>query len=266
MSKSLEGRWFPWMLGLSVLAHGAIPFLPGSDISKRPDFKVEERMAAIPMTVRLIQPDPVPVPQPLATAPLPVLTSDQGVRTVQSIDVEPVEFERERDPEPQLPPPLEPPPAEPLPEPEPAPLIQPVDLPPPPPAEEPPPEPEPEPRIEPTPPPLRDVPLPTGPIEQESQSGVVSRAAPKGRGNRAPLYPRRARATKMEGTTELEVMVRADGTVERLVVHKSSGHLLLDDEAMKAVKRWKFTPAKGSSGKPAMDRVIVPVTFRLTKK
>ena len=70
----------------------------------------------------------------------------------------------------------------------------------------------------------------------------------------------------MEGTTTLEVWVRPDGGVERLAIFESSGHSILDDEAMKAVKRWKFAPAKGPSGAPTEDKVKVPVTFRLKKK
>ncbi|QDV10144.1 Gram-negative bacterial tonB protein [Planctomycetes bacterium Poly30] len=272
MSKALEGRWFPWLLGLSLAAHGALPFLPGSDQVDRPDFKVEERIATEPMTVRIIERTPEPVPPTPTETPRPVLTSDDGARAVESFDVEPVEFEREPRSEPppiQPPEPLLPePPQEPPPENEPKPIEPPVELPPPPLEEEPPP-PEPVKIPDPVLPPPKDVPLPElpeGPVEREGQSGVVSRAEPKGSGNRAPIYPRRARAAKMEGTTELEVTVGADGKVERAVVSKSSGHALLDDEALKAVKRWRFTPAKSPTGAATSDRVFVPITFRLTNR
>ena len=262
-SRSLDGRLFPWLLILSLGAHAALPFLPTTGAIDRPEFEVEERVAAEPMTVRLIQADPEPVPQVQVDVPTPLMTAASGTRAVQSFDVEPVQFEREpRRVEPvELPPPT--PMEEPLPEPEPTPLIEPIETAAPP-EETPPPEPVKPPER--AAPPPKDTNVKSGPIEQESQSGVVSRATPNGRGNRAPIYPRRARATKMEGTTTLDVWVRPDGSVERLAIFKSSGHSILDDEAMKAVKRWKFAPAKGPSGSPTEDKVKVPVTFRLKKK
>ncbi|MEZ6015294.1 MAG: energy transducer TonB [Planctomycetota bacterium] len=97
----------------------------------------------------------------------------------------------------------------------------------------------------------------------EGEPGVVIRAAPAESVNRAPSYPRRARAARMEGTTEVEVTVGAAGKVEQAVVSKSSGHPLLDDEALRAVKRWRFTPAQDAAGAARADRVIVPITFRI---
>lgn len=247
MSNSLEGRWFPGLLILSAVGHGAACFLTGAEEITRPDFSVEERVATEPMTVRIIQPDPEPVAPRTVDLLRPILTSDEGRRSVDSLEVEPPE--RVPLPEP-----------EPLPEPVPEPILLPEPVP------EPPPEPPPEPVKEPEPvaPPPKETPIPTGPKEQESQSGVAARAKPRARGNRPPVYPRRARAAKMEGTTQLEVTVDAQGKVQRAVVSESSGHSLLDDEALKAVKRWRFTPAKSQSGASTNDRIFVPITFRLT--
>lgn len=258
-SRSFEDRLFPLVLALSVALHFALPMLRTASAIDRPDFEVEERIAAEPMTVRILQPPVDPPPQLPPSPTESLLTSEDGARSVQSIEAEPVEFERNRE-EP-------PPPERVLPEPEalPEPVVEPLvePLPPAPP----PPEPEPLPEVvkepKPTPPPAKDTALPAGPVEQESQSGVISRAVQKRRGNRAPNYPRRARATKQQGTTKLEVYVRADGTVEKLSVFESSGFSLLDDEALKAVKRWRFTPARSPSGAPTEDRVIVPVVFKL---
>lgn len=257
MSRSLDGRLFPWVLFASVAAHLALPLLRGADAVERPDFEVEERIAAEPMTVRILQRATEPTAPVPENTPLPVLTSQEGARAVESFDLEPVNFDRE----PRDIPPPQPVAPEPPTEPETEPVTPPLDPPAAPPEEAPPPLPTEVPK--PTPPPPKETAVPVGPIEQESQSGVISRAVQKGRGNRAPNYPRRARATKQQGTTKLEVFVRADGTVEKLSVYESSGHTLLDDEAMKAVKRWKFTPAMGPSGSPTEDRVIVPVVFKL---
>ncbi len=49
-------------------------------------------------------------------------------------------------------------------------------------------------------------------------------------------YPEEARINKIHGSLRLTVAIRADGSVERVEIHRSSGHPALDDAALKIVQ------------------------------
>jgi protein TonB len=81
-------------------------------------------------------------------------------------------------------------------------------------------------------------------------------------GNRKPAYPAEARRRHLEGLVVLQVAVSARGTPDSVAVLKSSGHALLDDAALAAVRLWRFEPAtRGGIAVPAPAEV--PVRFRL---
>ena len=77
-----------------------------------------------------------------------------------------------------------------------------------------------------------------------------------------PLYSPKARAAKLQGTVVLDVVVTAEGRAEQIVVSKSLG-MGLDENAITAVKEWKFKPAIGPDGKPVPVRIPIEVNFRL---
>lgn len=87
-------------------------------------------------------------------------------------------------------------------------------------------------------------------------------SAPKYGVNTLPKYPLIAREKGYEGTVYLRVLVRADGRVERLIVHRSSGYEILDRAAIDSVKEWAFFPAK-NGGKSVESWVLLPVKFTL---
>jgi periplasmic protein TonB len=62
------------------------------------------------------------------------------------------------------------------------------------------------------------------------------------------------------------VLVRArvlpSGQVGEIEIRRSSGHDVLDQAALDAVKRWKFNPAR-EDGEPVADWVSIPVRFNL---
>ncbi|MBW2939959.1 energy transducer TonB [Zhongshania aquimaris] len=62
--------------------------------------------------------------------------------------------------------------------------------------------------------------------------------------NPAPAYPTISRRLKEEGIVILELLILPDGKVGEVRVKKSSGFKRLDKTAMKAVKRWRYLPAK----------------------
>lgn len=80
--------------------------------------------------------------------------------------------------------------------------------------------------------------------------------------NPKPNYPRIARNRSWQGKVLLRVQVSAEGTSNEVTVHRSSGHEILDDSAVEAVKQWRFIPAKRGD-KPVASSVIVPILFKL---
>ncbi len=80
--------------------------------------------------------------------------------------------------------------------------------------------------------------------------------------NPKPRYPRDARRRGEEGNVMLLVDVLPNGRVDEISVESSSGHRLLDDAAVKAVRRWRFEPAK-KTGRPVRAQVRIPVEFNL---
>ena len=95
-------------------------------------------------------------------------------------------------------------------------------------------------------------------------SGGAVWGDPRYGNNAAPLYPPEARKMGQQGTVILSVLVNAGGTVETLGVKDGSGHVLLDQAAMRAVKRWHFKPAT-VAGIPVSSQVEVPIEFHLSE-
>ncbi|MBV8536740.1 MAG: energy transducer TonB [Alphaproteobacteria bacterium] len=81
-------------------------------------------------------------------------------------------------------------------------------------------------------------------------------------GNRKPVYPLAARSRRLEGRVMLQVQVAASGDPLAVRVVSSSGHSLLDDSALQAVRSWRFIPAS-QAGQAVAGSVDVPVDFRM---
>lgn len=80
--------------------------------------------------------------------------------------------------------------------------------------------------------------------------------------NPAPPYPELARKRGQTGMVRIRCQVNDTGYVTAASIAASSGHKLLDDAALKTVKKWRFRPAV-SNGAPVSGVVVVPVEFRL---
>jgi TonB family protein len=76
-----------------------------------------------------------------------------------------------------------------------------------------------------------------------------------------PKYSKQARREKYEGTCVLWLVVDADGRPRDIKVQRTLG-LGLDEEAIEAVKRWRFKPAM-KEGQPVSVRISVQVDFHL---
>ena len=80
--------------------------------------------------------------------------------------------------------------------------------------------------------------------------------------NPKPPYPALSRRMGEEGRVVLRVHVRADGTVDEVQLHASSGSPRLDQSALDTVRRWKFVPARRGDD-PVAASVLVPIVFSL---
>lgn len=65
-----------------------------------------------------------------------------------------------------------------------------------------------------------------------------------------------------EGTVVVEYLINRNGYVAYAKVLKSSGHIGLDNEALRAVMKWKFTSGK-QKGEPVQYWMAAPVQFKL---
>lgn len=129
--------------------------------------------------------------------------------------------------------------------------------------------------------PVRPVPLPrTGPqpvelpdepVEEVSQPTPA--AAPQSVGttettparslqNPSPLYPADAVRRGIEGVVTLRVTIGANGLVKSVEIARSSGHRILDNSALDAVRNWEFDPASRED-KPVEWTARLPIRFRL---
>ena len=69
-----------------------------------------------------------------------------------------------------------------------------------------------------------------------------------------------AEKARIVGTAVLTVVVGTDGRAHDISIVRPVGYGL-DDELIKAVKKWRFKPGKGS-GKPAPVQIRVEAAFR----
>ncbi|MDX3774646.1 TonB family protein [Chromatiaceae bacterium AAb-1] len=80
--------------------------------------------------------------------------------------------------------------------------------------------------------------------------------------NPAPVYPTLSRKLREQGTVILHLLVQADGKVGDIRIYESSGYARLDESALQAVKRWRYTPAV-QHGQPVDYWHLQPVVFSL---
>lgn len=80
--------------------------------------------------------------------------------------------------------------------------------------------------------------------------------------NPRPAYPSMSRRLREQGTVVLEVLILADGSVGDVKISQSSGFKRLDDTAVKAVRKWRYAPAR--RGDEAIDYwYLQPLEFAL---
>lgn len=73
----------------------------------------------------------------------------------------------------------------------------------------------------------------TGPVKADLTSNLLS--APN------PVFPMSSRRKRESGTVVLRVIVGEDGRVDQISVQRSSGFPALDEAALSAVRRWRWS-------------------------
>ncbi len=99
---------------------------------------------------------------------------------------------------------------------------------------------------------------------KRSESGKISqaRAFAGYLHNPKPHYPGIARSRHWEGLVLLRVYVTPDGRCGNLNLARSSGHEVLDESAVAAVRNWQFVPGKRGDT-PIASWVTVPIEFNI---
>lgn len=80
--------------------------------------------------------------------------------------------------------------------------------------------------------------------------------------NPPPEYPPAAIQQELQGAVLLRLLIDEQGVVRAVKLLESSGHDLLDNAAIRAVKNWTGTPAE-RDGRPVETLEVLPIRFRL---
>jgi protein TonB len=104
----------------------------------------------------------------------------------------------------------------------------------------------------------------TPPAVEEPANAPLIPPSPVGNaaGNPKPEYPMAARRGHFEGRLLLRIDVTASGSVSAVAVAASTGHSILDQAGLDAIKGWHFNPAT-RGGKPVAGVIYWPFQFRL---
>ena len=99
-------------------------------------------------------------------------------------------------------------------------------------------------------------------VAAEQTAGLDDKTPPDFSQNLPPAYPRQAIQDQLEGTVLLRLHVTDTGQIERVEVIESSGHAVLDQAAVEAVRQWQGQPAQ-QNGLPVATIERLPIRFRL---
>lgn len=80
-----------------------------------------------------------------------------------------------------------------------------------------------------------------------------------------PPYPMSARRASIEGTVYVKMLVSDKGNVEQARLAKSSGNTALDEAAVKAAYKWKFSAARDKMKRKVSCYITIPIKFQLKK-
>ncbi|MDY0168002.1 MAG: energy transducer TonB [Thermoguttaceae bacterium] len=96
----------------------------------------------------------------------------------------------------------------------------------------------------------------------QNQPGTADRPLPELIQSLPPVYPQVAIQRRWQGTVLLRLGITTEGRVGQVEILSSSGYDVLDGEAVRAVRAWRFVPAI-RDGHPVSSFVRLPVRFEL---
>lgn len=99
-------------------------------------------------------------------------------------------------------------------------------------------------------------------MPRPSQGTIRTKSKPGYFQNQPPKYPQLAKQMHQEGLVLLMVAVDRKGMPVKVEVIQSSGYQLLDQAALKAVRRWRFQPER-IGDRPIESKMVIPIRFRL---
>lgn len=79
-----------------------------------------------------------------------------------------------------------------------------------------------------------------------------------------PTYPRRAQRRGIEGVVTVAFTITKDGTVQDPEVVDAEPANIFNDEALRAIKKWKFKP-RVVDGQPQARRATQEIEFRMSR-
>jgi len=116
----------------------------------------------------------------------------------------------------------------------------------------------------PTPAPEISIPGPPAPSPQSAPPAIesVGDLSSKMIAAAPPRYPHESRRKREQGTVVLMVVLGVDGRVANISISRSSGFDRLDQAALHAVRRWRWSPTR-RGGTAVMVRGLVEIPFVL---
>ena len=101
-----------------------------------------------------------------------------------------------------------------------------------------------------------------GPGSGGGNGNVAIRQMPRCTHMENPVYPSAERNAGIDGTTKVRIVVGTSGRVESVSVARSSGNANLDNAAVNAAYRYRFTSAIGVNGQKVRCAFNQDITFR----
>ena len=77
-----------------------------------------------------------------------------------------------------------------------------------------------------------------------------------------PVYPKNLRDRDIEGRVILKILIDKEGEVQEIQIFESSGYETFDQIAVKAVRQWRFKPAR-KENQQRESWVLIPINFQI---
>ena len=80
-----------------------------------------------------------------------------------------------------------------------------------------------------------------------------------------PKYPASARNASIEGLVKIKMLITHEGKVAEASIVESSGHPEMDANALEAVYKWRFSPARNNLKQKIDCYITMPIKFKLRR-